>query len=131
MKNVIITIVFFLFAISISSSVEIKFRNMTAEDFASYQTDIMQEKLNLSESNLKLLSDLNLNYTKQYYKLTLEAKSYSATKKTFYSLFEVKRLEALKFIPEENKGMYNSIEDKFKIIIWNEIKKSLRSRDIK
>lgn len=120
---------FFLF--SLLAQAEPMLKGLSAEEFASRQTDLLKEKISLPQELINNIAIINLTYANEIYLLCDADKTYPEIKKAFYSLVDRKKAEISNLLPEEHKEFYNNLEDKFKQNTWNEIKKYLKKRAVK
>lgn len=120
---------FFLF--SLLAQAEPMLKGLSAEEFASRQTDLLKEKISLPQELINNIAIINLTYAKEIYLLCDADKTYPEIKKAFYNLVDRKKAEISNLLPDEHKEFYNNLEDKFKQNTWNEIKKYLKKRAVK
>lgn len=120
---------FFLF--SLLAQAEPMLKGLSAEEFASRQTDLLKEKISLPQELINNIAIINLTYANEIYLLCDADKTYPEIKKAFYNLVDRKKAEISNLLPDEHKEFYNNLEDKFKQNTWNEIKKYLKKSAVK
>jgi hypothetical protein len=130
MKKYIILVVL-LILVSFIAQAKPMLKGLTAEEFASRQTDMMKDKIELSQDLINNIAKINLSYANQIYILCDADKTYAEIKMAFYDLVDKKKVEISNLLPEANKAVYSDLEDKYKQLTWNEIKKYIRKRGVK
>ncbi len=130
MKKYIILVVAFIM-LSIIAQSKPMLNGLTAEEYASRQTDMLKEKIELPQELINNIAIINLTYANQTYALCDADKSYAEIKMAYYDLVDKKKAEITNLLPEAHKVFYSDLEDKFKQVTWNEIKKYIKKRGVK
>jgi len=130
MKKYIILVLALIF-VSLVAQAKPMLNGLTAEEFASRQTDMLKNRIELPQELINNIGNINLDYANQIYVLCDADKSYAEIKMAFYDLVDKKKAEISNILLEENKEAYTNLEDKFKQATWNAIKKYIKKRGVK
>jgi hypothetical protein len=130
MKKYIILVLAFIL-VSLVAQAKPMLKGLTAEEYASRQTDMLKEKIELPQELINNIGKINLDYANQIYILCDADKSYAEIKMAFYDLVDKKKAEISNLLPEDKKEVYSDLENKFKEVTWNEIKKYIKKRGVK
>ncbi len=120
-----------LILLSVVAQAKPMLRGLTAEEFASRQTDLLKRKIELPQELINNIGNINLKYANEIYILCDADKTYPEIKRAFYDLVDRKKLEISNLLPEAHKDFYSNFEDNYKQITWNEIKKYIKKRGVK